>query len=827
MAVEQRGCEKMSVPDETIQDPHLYDELLEELMEDHKLEDNPRLVIDGALRGSLALSAALEDDGKSFSPKPQTKEGEKTAAPAIFLNQITVEGFRGAGPEAKLDIEPGPGLTLVVGRNGTGKSTFAEGLETVLTGTTERWSERKEWKGAWQNVGYQGQRRVSATLLAEGLGQCVAERRWSTDDELESASLVVTPEKHDQQRLDWANSCATARPFLGYRQLGKVVENPADAFDTLNEVLGLELLSGASDRVNGALKQIADRVKAEKQKREECVARLKGSDDDRASQLVTLLGTKSPEPSTVQTKVRETRREDKAKQPELAAFARHKVPTEEEWNQRLASLESSVEEVAASSSQLAERSHRLIQLIDQALPLLKGEVESCPVCERPLTADDVRGIEGRRSKLKEASEKYSAAKTHLKNARDEVLRLCSGLPRVSAELASQVELPAGLSDELAALQRVGDHTDAQVVELLKFHSGVLALLNECQTRAQSLLQDADDEFRKLTQPVEEWVELATKVAADKEAKKVLTQAKTWLKDAMERHRDRRFEPLQEATLDNWRTMSSGSSVLLNGVKLASGGTRRKIQLDVAVDGNAAPGVGVLSQGEINCMALSLFLPKAMHSDGPFRFVVIDDPVQAMDQVKVDGLARVLHKASEKLQVVVLTHDARLMASLRRLQLPCHVLEVRRTAGSVLLVTTAELPHDRFLRDAERLSKGEGLGDELPRRLVPGFCRLAVEAACNQRVFRDRLDAGATFREVEEQLDSLKSSLHRLLGLALLADEDKGGDVPDYLKNNGGHGECWAIFQMKKTHGQGSSLSREELVRLVYRSRDLCTRALSP
>ena len=41
---------------------------------------------------------------------------------------------------------PGPGLTLVVGPNGS----FAEGLELLLTGDTYRWSQRsKVWYDGW------------------------------------------------------------------------------------------------------------------------------------------------------------------------------------------------------------------------------------------------------------------------------------------------------------------------------------------------------------------------------------------------------------------------------------------------------------------------------------------------------------------------------------------------------------------------------------------------------------------------------------------------------------------------------------------------------
>ena len=42
---------------------------------------------------------------------------------------------------------------------------------------------------------------------------------------------------------------------------------------------------------------------------------------------------------------------------------------------------------------------------------------------------------------------------------------------------------------------------------------------------------------------------------------------------------------------------------------------------------------------------------------PFRFLFIDDPVQAMDPAKVDGLARVLESTAAG-QTIVFTHDYR-------------------------------------------------------------------------------------------------------------------------------------------------------------------------
>ena len=142
------------------------------------------------------------------------------------------------------------------------------------------------------------------------------------------------------------------------------------------------------------------------------------------------------------------------------------------------------------------------------------------------------------------------------------------------------------------------------------------------------------------------------------------------------------------------------------------------------------------------LGLSLFLPRMEQPGSPFRFVVVDDPVQAMDLDKVDGLARVLASVAKTRQVVVFTHDNRLPEAVERLRIDARVVEVHRRARSEVEVCEAGQTSERFFADAFAVMKSEQeVGHTVVASLVPSFCRDGIEAACRRRVQRDRLGRG--------------------------------------------------------------------------------------
>ncbi|WP_230598245.1 AAA family ATPase [Rhodococcoides fascians] len=106
-----------------------------------------------------------------------------------FLTSIEVAGFRGIGPKARLELHPAPGITIVSGRNGSGKSSFAEALEFAVTGKSYRWEKKaKLWADTWRNLHAPNTCEVRIGLTIEGSEPTVVGVDWDKDAALTGCS---------------------------------------------------------------------------------------------------------------------------------------------------------------------------------------------------------------------------------------------------------------------------------------------------------------------------------------------------------------------------------------------------------------------------------------------------------------------------------------------------------------------------------------------------------------------------------------------------------------------------------------------------------------
>ncbi|MFI5184320.1 MAG: AAA family ATPase, partial [Vicinamibacteria bacterium] len=269
-------------------DPGIRSLVLARLEADASVTDAWSSLVLAALEGQGALEAELL--GNAVSPRAAATR----ASPALvgaFLRSIAVEGFRGIGPAQTLELRPGPGLTLVVGRNGSGKSSFAEGLEVLLTGDSLRWKERAAvWREGWRNL-HHPSASLRATFLVEGeRGPCVVSRRWEKEAAFEASEAAT--QLHDEPRSDleslgWTAALRTHRPFLSYNELGSLLdEGPSKLYDALSSILGLEDLVEALGALQEARRSREKALKEATDARDRLLERLRDVDDARARRVV-------------------------------------------------------------------------------------------------------------------------------------------------------------------------------------------------------------------------------------------------------------------------------------------------------------------------------------------------------------------------------------------------------------------------------------------------------------------------------------------------------------------------------------------------------------
>ena len=167
-------------------------------------------------------------------------------------------------------------------------------------------------------------------------------------------------------------------------------------------------------------------------------------------------------------------------------------------------------------------------------------------------------------------------------------------------------------------------------------------VSELAGAASAEYERRQDTWSPVAARLARWCADERAAATARETVKEIKKAEAWLKDANHHLRNERLRPMSTAPRTSGTQLRQESNVDL--MEHHPGGLERpggKSSSISAWTGPSAPGLPVLSQGETNALALSVFLPRATAEGSPFRFVVIDDPVQAMDPAKVDGLARVL------------------------------------------------------------------------------------------------------------------------------------------------------------------------------------------
>ena len=801
-------------------DDLLIFEVLDRL-DEARVSSTVRNLVRGALLGRLGEAA----DGLVIE-RPVSADREESAASRCYLESVAVQGFRGIGPRSELRLRPGPGLTLVVGRNGSGKSSFAEAAEFALTGSSLRWAGKSvDWKNGWRNLHSADGRLIEVELRVEGEREHRTVRvRW-TSDKLESAETVVTIPgrgRHSLESLGWNTAVKTFRPFLPYKELSSISEGrPIDRYRALMPMLGMEHLQASVEELRQARLRSVKQSDAAKTSVAEMREVLLSSPDQRAAIAASALAG-SWDLATIEDLIRGIEPAAAERERLLAALEEIPAPDLDQVAAAASNLRTSEQCLDALRDSDAGRARRLAGLLEAAVDMHERHGDAdCPVCGSKNVLHDARVAElrGEVANLRSEAAAVEAAVEAASATRLAARGAIGVVPQV-LELEDSVDVGVELSELRGAWRDWVDAPDADAELAAHLDSACLPLLEATEAvrnAASAVRQRLADQWRPIARQLVEMLPIARAGQSVQRQVPQLKDAENWLKKCAEAVRDERFDAVKEQVKDVWDMLAVDSNVTLEDVRF---GTKR-VDMDVTVDGDEGAALGVMSQGELNTLALSLFIPRVRSEASPFRFAMLDDPVQAMDPVRVDGLARVLHRLAQTHQVVVLTHDERLASAIRRLQIAATIVSVTRRPKSVVELRTLLDPVEATIDEARALVFSNEIPDEVPRRVVPGLCRQAIEAACLELGWRRLLATGITVTECE----ALWAAADRLLtrvAIALYGDADRAGDVYRTLNNKFGG---WAADTVRDCNEMTHSGAPDgtDLKDLITRSESLAAR----
>jgi hypothetical protein len=689
----------------------------------------------------------------------------------------------------------------------------------LFTGDNQRWSKRSAiWKDGWRNLHHKSAA-IQAELAVEGVpGATVARRTWSDGAALEASGVEVQPHglpKTDLGFLGWDSALSTYRPFLSYNELGAMLdEGPTKLHDAVSLVLGLDDLTEAEKTLKDSLLTRERREKEIKAERDQVVELLEQVDDDRARACIGFLRTMNIDP--IEPLIAAPA--GAGPQGELGILQRlvaFRLPARAEIEERARELLDAQSDLSALAGTQADRLLRSAELLEAALGFRSSFAgTTCPVCgtEGVLTEDWSRAAEQAAADQKTAAGEARRAKARAERAWAQVRDLVTAVPGAIRDARGLLDVePTILAwADWVALKDLDDPAEHGVA-LPQRAEAVRGAVEQLVGAAETEVARRQDAWRPVALTLSAWLIRARDAKKSAEPVADLKQAEKWLKDAAVDIRNERFAPIADEAMEIWGLLRQRSNVQLGRVELQGAGVKRSVKLDVTVDGVPGAALGVMSQGELHSLALSLFLPRATLQESPFRFIAIDDPVQSMDPAKVDGLAKVLDRAAKTRQIIVFTHDDRLPEAVRRLGIEASVVEVSRGEGSVVELREALSPVERHIEDARVLLLTDDLPEDAGRRVVPAFCRLALEAGCMEAVRRRRIGRGEAHSDVEAVLGSV-TRLTSFAALALFDDKDRGGDVLARINSQYGSRAADAFQRTQKGAHNGVDGNLRDLVR---------------
>jgi len=187
----------------------------------------------------------------------------------------------------------------------------------------------------------------------------------------------------------------------------------------------------------------------------------------------------------------------------------------------------------------------------------------------------------------------------------------------------------------------------------------------------------------------------------------------------------------------YEKLNPGDQIQFSGIEVKEG-ARRQAKLKAKAFGKGVNPVTFFSEAHTNSLALSIYFPQRVDRNTSWETVILDDPVQSMDENHAQSLIDILVDISSKKQVMVLTHSKayfrRLCARFRHLKPKIYSFFYDEEKGPSITLNLGET-----LDFLELVEENRKKGDPKSLETASQQLRKAIESVC----FEFLLEKGAS------------------------------------------------------------------------------------
>lgn len=686
-----------------------------------------------------------------------------------LLRQVSVLGFRGAKHEVSLTIDNLQGVTVLYGENGSGKSSLAEAVRVALEGRTgathlggsgtvhELWGatdqrsqgvEEATVKVILVDEATTDSLTICATITGSGVKRTGVLSSGAEQFELSETSPAWTV---------WADAIRASPPVLAYAELADELQKKKDLQIWLTSCLAMDNASRVFDsRVRAQVDAASNAEKAIIYAKQAATRAVADVDQEASRQGVKgidpleWIEPRSREELTDWLKANQLEERQKLGNhldadvlTTLPAYCVEFLTAWDAWS------------TAATTALLTPQvTDSLVEMNSRVISSKQGDNEGvCPTCGASHT--------DWRNHLREEATRLSEAQKSAAELKKLVRR--SGTDLITPLKTCLLVLPSNFdggerSDLNALLEEAADSirgTDDLNVNLLaaiynlakwsKRPEGVS--LMEAALAASGLEHqwrcNRWDSVGPYLLTFEANIDLADKTAT-------LKKARGKWNSHLARIRGERSSSLQALVGPAVASLLGDVGISVTAIDI----TKSESRLDLKNARGESIELAHLSAGQRNALILGPVIATA--ESGIFAFTILDDPVHAFDDFRVDKLSSTLAQIGKNQSLVLTTHDARFVEYLRVHAARAFVVLAtsRDEDGQMTLTPTLDPPAEliRFGRQlAKDLSKAQApegraeitallrmaLDEALENVALRHFARLAAIDSRNARETFDR------------------------------------------------------------------------------------------